>query len=169
MTEEETEDQLWKINSVHEDHAFVAPEIRNSNEFIYVSKRAFSNSDLDRLKVGGWVKLSGIHATEEGLRAKAAVMHDPSETELVRRQLGLYSKTPSMAKGVNPRSQRSDGLDGGEAKKMKNRGAMSLDDYYGHMSENGLQAAAKVKGIPFIPGRREANIRAILEAEAAGS
>ena len=168
MTEEETEDRLGKINSVHEHHVFVTPEVRNSNEFIYVSKSAFSNSDLDDLKVGGWVKLSGIHATEKGLRARAAVKHDPSENELMRRQLIRYSKTHSMAKGVNPRSQRSDGFDGEEAKKMMRRGAMSLDDYYGHMSENGLQSVAKSYGTPFVPGSREANIRAILEAVAAG-
>lgn len=152
------------VNSIHKGkgYAFISPLELHSADFIFLHANEMSEEDWQKIKTGSWVRFE-VKKLIKGPTAIHAELYFPSEEEKMRRQLGRYGSTPSMARGANPRSQRSDGLTQQEAKHMHKRGAMTSKEYYLHMSENGLQSAMRYFGSTYKSGDREANVRRILE------
>jgi len=160
---------LGIVNSIHkgirkgEGYAFLSPLELNSTAFLFLHASDLVNEDWENLSIGNWVQFELVEMPK-GPAATHASIYMPTEEEKMKRQLGSYGSTPSMARGVNPRSQRLDGLTRVEAKHMYKRGAMTRTEYYLHMSENGLQSVASYFGSNYRAGDREANVRRILES-----
>jgi cold shock CspA family protein len=156
---------LGIVNSIHKDkgYAFISPLELQSTDFIFLHANEMCEEDWDKLQIGSWAMFE-IKQKTKGPAAILVELYFPTEKEKMKRQLGSYGSTPSMARGVNPRSQRLDGLTQHEAKHMHRRGAMTSKEYYLHMSENGLQSAARYFGSDYKTGDREANVRRILES-----
>lgn len=152
------------LNSTHGDrYAFLAPLVARSADFIYLSRSRLTHGDWSALQPGCWIEFE-LASGPNGLFALEAMLITPSLEDRQRRLLLAYSKTHAMAEGVNPRSQRLDGLTGVQAKNLHSRGFMTRDQFYGWMSENGLQSVAKSWGVAYTPGEREAVVRGILAA-----
>ena len=150
------------VNSVHDQgFAFLAPLVAGSEGFIFLHHTELKQGVWKTLQPGCWIEFDLFNGPR-GWSAKGAAIVTPSLEERQQRLLIAYSETHGMSGGANPRSQRLDGLTGTQAKRLCDRGYMTVDQFYGWMSENGLQAVAGSYGIQYIPGEREAVIRGIL-------
>jgi hypothetical protein len=152
------------VHSIKEHFAGIDPTVSKTDEWVYLPREALSDVDWRALQIGDWVSYTPAKGPEGKIRAMNAVRITPSDAGKQQRLLQSYSNEPSMANGVNPRSHRLDGHTSKQAKQLYKLGAMSREDYFGNMSENGLQSVARSHGLAYEPGKRVEIVRGILDS-----
>ncbi len=161
---QDQERQLGRIFKLDRDrgYALASPLIARSGKPVFVHVGDVAASTWLGLEVGGWVHMV-IVDDGRGPRGREVVLAHPDPIELQRRLLQRYSESPGMVGGANPGSHRLDGLTMSEAKKWRESGGMTADQYYGCMSENGLRGCVRRCGFDAGSRTREELVIAMLD------
>ena len=141
---------------------WLSPLQKDSREQVWIAMAEIKEVAGRRVRVGAWIECDLLVASDAPMGVRAEVI-EPTPLQRQARLCERYSETPSMARGVNPRSHRLDGLTYDEAKRLWKSRRMSDRDWYLNMSENGLQQHLKRAGLDGLVGDREFIVRQLLE------
>ena len=118
---------------------------------VFKGVRLFQNSfvgeDWDKLVRGCWIEFD-VDLSHKAPKAKNAKLVQPTDEEKFARLRVIY-KYSGQENNID--IYRTDGLTSKEAIEFRGT-AISYEEFYFGMSENGLKIAAKRKGIQYVPG-----------------
>ncbi len=134
--------KLGIIRSVNPGRGFgiIEPQHMYSSESLFFHQNDLLGGTIGEMKQGDWVDFVEGPMRRGRKSAVEVKSASPRMEDKIDRQIEKYETVPSMRKGVNPRSQRLDGLTSDEARKLRRHGQMDDSDYFGNMSVNGLMS-----------------------------